>query len=88
MMANIGSDQDGIAVTTTAGESPTLDSLVLGSFDGIPFGWHTTDTSSRPTVTKSGQTYKIVGTAVGPDPSGIGTLSKPFELDFTCPPRR
>lgn len=87
MMANIGTDQDGIAVTTTAGDNPTLDSLVLGSFDGVPFGWHTTDETSRPMVIKSGQTYKIVGTAVAPAASGNGTLSKPFELDFTCPRR-
>lgn len=92
LMANIGNvgigtDQDGIAVATTAGDNPTLDSLVLGTFDGVPFGWHTTDNTSRPIVTKSGQTFKIVGTAVGPAPSGNGTLSKPFELNFTCPPR-
>ncbi|OBJ81648.1 hypothetical protein A9W96_28990 [Mycobacterium sp. 1245852.3] len=87
MVANVGTDQDGIAVTTTAGENPTLDSLVLGSFDGVPFGWDKTDHTSAPAVTKSGQTYRIAGTAVGPGPSGTGTLSKPFELKFTCPRR-
>jgi ipoprotein LpqH len=36
VMANIGSEQDGIAVTLSAGDNPAMQDLTLGMVDGLP----------------------------------------------------
>jgi ipoprotein LpqH len=87
VMANIGSNQDGIAITLSAGDNPALEDLNLGTVDGLPLMYSDSDTGPKPTVTKAGSTYKIVGTATSPSPTGTGTVSKPFDMEFTCPPR-
>ncbi|HWY00912.1 MAG TPA: lipoprotein LpqH [Mycobacterium sp.] len=88
VMANIGSEQDGIAVTLSAGDNPAMQDLTLGMVDGLPLTYDESNAGPKPTVTKTGFTYKIVGTASSPSPAGTGTVSKPFDMEFTCPPRR
>jgi lipoprotein LpqH len=85
---NIGSDQDGIGVTLGAGDNPALIELTLGIVDGLPLTYRDSIPGPKPTVTKTGSTYRIVGTATSPDPAGSGIVSKPFDMEFTCPPRR
>ncbi|WP_078315089.1 lipoprotein LpqH [Mycobacterium sp. D16Q16] len=80
---NIGSDSEAIAATLAAGDSPTLKSLTLGVIDGHPVMYNSGHGATEPTVTKSGQSYKIVGTAT----AGLSTPAT-FELEFTCPVRR
>ncbi|OMC52293.1 hypothetical protein A5745_01715 [Mycobacterium sp. IS-2888] len=87
VMANIGSREDGIAVTLSAGDNPMVKDLTLGMVDGVPLTYYESNTGPKPTVTKSGSAFKIVGT-VSDSPGGSGTVSKPFEMEFTCPPRR
>lgn len=87
VFVNIGSEQDGVALTLSAGDKPTLEDLTLGTVDGLPLSYHDSDPGLKPTITKVGSTYRIVGVATSPDGSG-GHVSKPFDMEFTCPPRR
>lgn len=87
VFANLGSHQDAIAVTLSAGDNPMLQDLTLGTVDGLPLTYNDSNTGPKPTVTKTGSTYKIVGSATSPDPAGTGTVSKPFDVEFTCPPK-
>ncbi|WP_375486234.1 lipoprotein LpqH [uncultured Mycobacterium sp.] len=87
VFANVGSDQDRIAATLSEGDNPRLISLVLGAVDEVPLMYNDSNGDPRPTVTKTGSTYTIVGTATGPSPAGGGNMSEPFDLEFTCPPR-
>jgi lipoprotein LpqH len=87
VMANIGSKQDGIAVTLSAGDNPVLQDLTLGIVDGLPLTYDESNAGPKATVTKTGPTYKIVGTA-SDSPGGTGIVSKSFDVEFTCPPRR
>lgn len=80
---NIGSENDAIAATLAAGDNPTLKSLTLGIIDGHPVMYNSGHGATEPTVTKSGQSYKISGTAT----AGLSTPAT-FELEFTCPARR
>lgn len=79
---NIGSDNDGIAARLTAGERPSLESLTLGVVDGQPVTYRSSNGGAKPTVTKSGLSYKIAGPAT----AGLSTPAT-FELEFTCPAR-
>ncbi|WP_078323999.1 lipoprotein LpqH [Mycobacteroides salmoniphilum] len=80
---NIGSDSEAIAATLAAGDNPTLQSLTLGVIDGHPVMYNSGHGATEPTVTKSGQSYKIAGSAT----AGLSTPAT-FELEFTCPARR
>ncbi|MFD6198438.1 lipoprotein LpqH [Mycobacteriaceae bacterium NPDC060252] len=80
---NIGSFSDGIAATLAAGDNPKLQSLTLGVIDGHPVMYNSGHGAAEPTVTKSGQSYKIAGGAT----AGLSTPAT-FELEFTCPVRR
>ncbi|OHU22582.1 hypothetical protein BKG76_19265 [Mycobacteroides franklinii] len=80
---NVGSDSDAIAATLAAGDTPTLQSLTLGIIDGHPLMYNSGHGAAEPTVTKSGQSYKISGTAT----AGLSTPAT-FELEFTCPAGR
>jgi ipoprotein LpqH len=84
VMANIGSDQDGVAVTVSTGDNLLLQDFTVVKVDGKPLTYTDSTAGPRPTVTKTGPTYKIVGVAESPDVSG--TVSKPFDLEFACPP--
>ncbi len=88
VMANVGSDKDGIAVTVSAGDNPMLQDFTVVEVDGLPLTYSNSDSNPKPTVTKVGSSYKIVGIANSPAPAGSGSSSKPFDLEFTCPPRR
>jgi ipoprotein LpqH len=82
----IGSDRDGVGMTLTAGENPKVNDLTVGMIDGILLSYNNSDIGPAPAVTKTGSTYKVVGTASGPSPNGAQAVSKPFNVEFTCPP--
>nr|MBC9862659.1 hypothetical protein [Mycobacterium pseudoshottsii] len=88
VFVNIGSDQDGIAATLSAGDTAAVKDLTLGTIDGVPLTYSRSSTGPKPAVTKTGSTYKIVGTATGPEPGGPETVSMAFDIEFTCPPKR
>jgi ipoprotein LpqH len=87
VFANLGSEHDGITLNLSAGEHPKLNDLTLGTVDGIPLTYTTSNIGPAPAVTKTGSTCKVVGTASGPSPDGAKDVSKPFDIEFTCPPQ-
>ncbi len=70
----VGLEQDGSAVHNAG--LGTVDGVVLSFTEGVP--------GNSATATKSGNFYKITGTASGVDNAG-NQVSKPFEVDVTCP---
>jgi lipoprotein LpqH len=54
----------------------TVDGVVMSFTEGVP--------GKSATATKSGNTYKITGTASGTDNAGA-QVHKPFEVNVTCP---
>jgi ipoprotein LpqH len=86
VFVNIGSDSDGVSLNLSAGENPKVNDLTLGTVDGIPLTYNSSDIGPAPAVAKTGSTYKVVGTASGPGPGGAPNVSKPFDVEFTCSP--
>jgi lipoprotein LpqH len=76
-----------VECVTAANDHPKLNDLTLGTVDGIPLTYTTSNIGPAPAVTKTGSTYKVVGTASGPSPDGAKNVSKPFDIEFTCPPQ-
>jgi ipoprotein LpqH len=87
VFANLGSEHDGITLNLSAGEHPKLNDLTLGTVDGIPLTYTTSNIGPALAVTKTASTYKVVGSASGPSPDGAKDVSKPFDIEFTCPPQ-
>jgi ipoprotein LpqH len=54
----------------------TVDGVVMSFTEGVP--------GESATATKTGNTYKITGTASGVDSAGQ-QVHKPFEVNVTCP---
>ena len=54
----------------------TVNGVVLSYTEGVP--------GNTATATKDGNSYKVTGTATGVDTTGQ-QVSKPFEVDVTCP---
>ena len=70
----VGLEQDG-SVVHNAGLG-TVDGVVMSFTEGAP--------GNTATATKTGNAYKITGTATGVDNAGK-EVSKPFEVNVTCP---
>ena len=64
---------------------PVVKSVALGNVNGVSLG--VGGTSGNASATKDGNSYKITGTASGAGMSNpmAGPVSKPFEIDVTCP---
>ena len=67
------------------GDNPTVTSVGLGNVNGVTLavGAGVGDA----TAVKDGKNYKITGNASGVDMSNpmAGAVTKPFEIDVTCP---
>jgi lipoprotein LpqH len=70
----VGLEPDGSAVHSAG--LGTVDGVVLSFTEGAP--------GNNATATKTDKFYKITGTATGVDNAGQ-QVSKPFEVDVTCP---
>ncbi|ORW33883.1 hypothetical protein AWB91_06960 [Mycobacterium paraense] len=70
----VGLEPDG-SVVHGAGLG-TVDGVVMSFTEGVP--------GESATATKTGNTYKITGTASGTDNAGA-QVHKPFEVNVTCP---
>jgi lipoprotein LpqH len=88
VMANIGSEQDAIATTMSAGDNPKLIEITLGMVDGKPFTYNDSDPGPMAAVTKTGSTYELTGRATTIGSDGLKTVGKSFDVTFTCPPSR
>jgi lipoprotein LpqH len=65
------------SVVHNVGLGNTVNGVVLSSTEGAP--------GNNATATKDGNNYKITGTATGTDMANGQQISKPFEIDATCP---
>lgn len=75
----------GIGAVLTDANPPAVTSVALGNVNGVALGVGGTTGSAK--ATKDGNSYKITGTASGADLSNpmAGPVTKPFEIDVTCP---
>jgi lipoprotein LpqH len=82
----IGEATTGVGAVLSNDSPPAVHSVGLGSVNGVTLGYSDAAPSQgNASATKSGSTYKISGTAVGLDTSSQQSVTKSFELDFTCP---
>jgi lipoprotein LpqH len=82
----IGDATTGVGAVLSNDSPPAVHSVGLGSVNGVTLGYSDAAPSQgSASATKSGSTYKITGTAVGLDTSSQQSVTKSFELDFTCP---
>jgi lipoprotein LpqH len=65
------------SVVHFVGLGNTVNGVVLSFTEGAP--------GNTATATKDGNNYKITGTATGTDTANGQQISKPFEIDATCP---
>lgn len=69
----------------TTDENFTVVKMDLGVVDGVPMQVHTNGGSVPVQGRKSGNSYSIVGTAQGTDPSTKQVVKKDFKFEATCP---
>lgn len=82
----IGGATAGIAAVVSQGDSPTVQSVGLGSLDGVALGYQSGAGQGEAKAVKDGNTYTITGTATGVDMANpMQPLNKPFEIKVTCP---
>lgn len=83
----IGDPTNGVGAVVTTANPPAVPSVGLGNVNGVTLGYAAAapNPGPAPSATKSGNTYTIKGTATGMDPSNSQQVTKPFEIDATCP---
>jgi lipoprotein LpqH len=83
----IGDPTNGVGAVVTNADPPAVQSVGLGSVNGVTLGYAAAapNPGGSAQATKSGNTYTIKGTATGMDASNSQQVTKPFELDATCP---
>lgn len=81
----IGGQAAGIAAVLTDANPPEVKSVALGNVNGMALGYTSGTGEGKAEASRTGNTYKITGTATGIDPANPMTpTKKPFELDVTC----
>jgi lipoprotein LpqH len=86
----IGDATAGIGAVVSTDNPPIVHSVGLGSVNGIALGFSDAapNQASNAGAAVNGNSYAIKGTATGTDmsnPQQPQTVTKPFELDVTCP---
>lgn len=76
-----------VAVQATDADPPAIHQIALGKVNGVALAYQQGSPGASAQATKNGNSYKFTGTATGMDPSNpmAGLVSKPFEVDVTCP---
>ncbi len=87
VMIAIGDATQGISATVSTGDEPQVSQVALGNVDGVALTYQEGTGQGEAAAEKDGDTYKITGTATGADIAdpGAGMVSKPFEIEVTCP---
>jgi ipoprotein LpqH len=82
----IGDPSNGIGAVVSGADPPVVQAVGLGNLTGVTLGY-SAGAPNQGTVqaTKSGNSYTIKGTATGINTTNQQRLSKPFEMDVTCP---
>jgi lipoprotein LpqH len=84
----IGIGQEGVAAQMTGSDPLTVQQASPGKVNGVTLVYQNGNPMGGGTAqaTKNGKSYTITGTATGIDPTNpMQPLSKPFEIDVTCP---
>lgn len=82
---SIGDPTNGVGAVVTDANPPAVHSVGLGTPNGVTLGYADAANQGSAQATKNGNSYKITGTATGVDTNTQQQVSKPFEMDFTCP---
>jgi lipoprotein LpqH len=81
----IGDATTGIAAVLGS-DGSTVQSVGLGNVSGVTLGYQSGAGQGSAKAEKSGNSYKISGTATGIDMANpTQPVNKPFEIDVTCP---
>jgi ipoprotein LpqH len=83
----IGDPTAGIGAVVTNADPPVVQAVGLGNLTGVTLGYSAgAQNQANAQATKSGNSYTIKGTATGiTSPDQQQPMSKPFEIDVTCP---
>jgi ipoprotein LpqH len=86
----IGDASNGIGAVVSTDNPPIVHAVGLGTVNGVALGFSDAapDQADNAGAAVSGKSYTIKGTATGTDmsdPQSPKTVTKPFELDVTCP---
>jgi ipoprotein LpqH len=83
----IGDPTTGIGAVVTNADPPVVQAVGLGNLTGVTLGYSAgAQNQGNAQATKSGNSYTIKGTATGINSADQQQpLSKPFEIDVTCP---
>jgi lipoprotein LpqH len=76
-----------VAVQATDADPPAIHQIALGTVNNVTLAYQQGSPGASAQATKDGNGYKFTGTATGVDKSNptAGMVSKPFEVDVTCP---
>ncbi|MCV7100811.1 lipoprotein LpqH [Mycobacterium palustre] len=86
----IGDPANGVGAVLSTDNPPIVHAVGLGTVDGITLGYSDAapGQGGAAGAAASGKSYQIKGTATGADarnPQQPQPVTKPFELDVTCP---
>jgi Mycobacterium 19 kDa lipoprotein antigen len=86
----IGDATAGVGAVVSTDNPPIVHSVGLGSVNGVALGFSDAapNQASNAGAAVNGKSYAIKGTATGTDmsnPQQPTTVTKPFELNVTCP---
>jgi lipoprotein LpqH len=84
---NIAIGEAGTGIAAVLGsDGSTVQSVGLGNINGVTLGYQSGAGQGDAKAEKSGNSYKISGTATGIDMANpMQPVNKPFEIDVTCP---
>lgn len=84
---NIAIGEAGTGIAAVLGsDGSTVQSVGLGNVGGVTLGYQSGSGQGDAKAEKSGNSYKISGTATGIDMANpMQPVNKPFEIDVTCP---
>lgn len=83
----IGDPTNGVGAVITTANPPAVQSVGLGNVNGVTLGYAAAAPNhGNVQATKDGNSYTIKGTATGVNmASPQQPVTKPFEMDVTCP---
>lgn len=83
----IGDPSSGIGAVVSSADPPVVQAVGLGNLTGVTLGYSAgAPNQGAVQATKSGNSYTIKGTATGVNMANPQQqLTKPFEMDVTCP---
>jgi ipoprotein LpqH len=83
----IGDVANGVGAVLSTATPPIVHSVGLGNVGGVTLGYSDAapGQSGNAGAAVDGKTYAIKGNATGLDPNTSQTVTKPFEIDVTCP---